>query len=88
MARDVKKYESHSSVCASNSMFHVSHIVIDLALQGMQVNETATFLLSSRCTGLKHSKPTVLGPAIIVAIAALFIINLITIISLNSPCLI
>ena len=42
---------------------------------------------SSRYTGLKHPKPTVLGPAIIVVIAAIFIINLITIISLNSPCL-
>jgi hypothetical protein len=48
----------------------------------------ASLHLPSRCTGLKHPKPTVLGPAIIiVVIAALFIIDLIKIISLNSPCL-
>jgi hypothetical protein len=45
----------------------------------------ASLCSSSHCTGLKHPKPTVLGPAIIVVIAAVFIINLITIISLNSP---
>ena len=52
----------------------------------VSVNRLALLRSSSRCTGLKHPQTTVLGPAIIVVIEAVFV-SLITVISLNLPCL-